>query len=848
MDSDTARDPLSQRILDLTLEMIFLLTGEGHMVVKIHEMVSDSSRHQISEGHGRSQSFNAKPPPHSGIHEQNHEKILELSNQIIRLLTGEVPIRCEDVTVYLSMEEWEYVERHKELYEDVMMEDHQPVITRDKSVWGEFHAAVSLWDIGCENGSEILSNNVEKDLNKRRKGPAESATYTERESLASEERHVPEKEIYPVTEDTPDNIDSELVIIERNYEDPFSSPASGENFTTESALEQQNVHTEEEPFSSSERGNHFTGSNAVRKCQKILTGENPFNCLECGKCFTDASSFLKHKRNHRGEQHSSEERHVPEKDVHPITEQKDCSLPDIKEEPASLDEGNPDLYPHPDHIKNEFPSADTAESPAWEEGNLTDSDVYEPPEHTHTQYTSDIKEETPTHGGNLTDSDMYEPPEHTQTEYPSTDIKEESPTYGEGNLTDSDMYEPPEHTQTECSADNNGEYVKSNPNPVGINHSESLIESRKPDHSIYYTDPLTQNSVYKGHSASSSEMGKISYNESDLVIHETHCKEEEPLSTIFCEENLARESSLKREHVHNEEQTLSCPECGKYYTNHTALKKHRMNHTRKKRFKCLECGKCFAHASNLSTHKRFHTGERPFKCPECGKGFTQASELAKHRRFHSAEKPFKCSECGKGFTQASDLRTHKMIHTGIKAFKCAECGKCFIHASDLTRHNKIHTGERPFKCSECGKCFSEAANLAAHKRTHTGEKPFNCPECDKCFTYASSLLRHKRVHTGVKPFSCAECGKCFTCASSLARHKLIHTGEKPFKCEDCGKCFTQASNLVTHKKIHKGEKAFNCAECGKCFTQASHLAAHKTIHTGENPFNCPDCGKCFSQT
>uniref|UniRef100_A0A8C5Q0C5 Nuclear apoptosis-inducing factor 1 n=1 Tax=Leptobrachium leishanense TaxID=445787 RepID=A0A8C5Q0C5_9ANUR len=133
MNPDTAKDPLSQRILDLTLEMIYLLTGDGPMVVKIHEMVSDSSRHQVSEGHCKSQSFKTEPPPHSGIHEQNHEKILELSNQIIHLLTGEVPIRCEDVAVYLSMEEWEYVERHKELYEDAMMEDHQPVTTSGKS-------------------------------------------------------------------------------------------------------------------------------------------------------------------------------------------------------------------------------------------------------------------------------------------------------------------------------------------------------------------------------------------------------------------------------------------------------------------------------------------------------------------------------------------------------------------------------------------------------------------------------------------------------------------------------------------------------------------------------------------
>ncbi|XP_077322388.1 uncharacterized protein LOC143956158 isoform X2 [Lithobates pipiens] len=117
-------------ILKLTVEFICQLTGEDCIIVR--KTSGTNGRPNLSQRPSESPTMECPPP--SLTPEQHHDwKLLQLINKIIELLTGEVPIRCQDVTVYFSMEEWEYLEGHRDLYKDILMDNWPPLTSPDGS-------------------------------------------------------------------------------------------------------------------------------------------------------------------------------------------------------------------------------------------------------------------------------------------------------------------------------------------------------------------------------------------------------------------------------------------------------------------------------------------------------------------------------------------------------------------------------------------------------------------------------------------------------------------------------------------------------------------------------------------
>ncbi|XP_073398118.1 uncharacterized protein [Dendrobates tinctorius] len=324
------RDKMAERILHLTLEILFRLTGEDYTVVK--KTSSERCQDPVSEGWGRPLSPITGPPPHPLIHEDiNDQKILELTYKMIELLTGEVPIRCQDVAVYFSMEEWEYLEGHKDLYKDVMMEVPQPLTSPDLSSKRttpercphpllpqdckqedpnvpQDHQGEDLTHLNTTETyvrgdewckEEIPTYDYPDECTRRREGQLTSSIFK------SDDLEIPQDtiEMNAITPDIPSSLHSEDLSSDplKQVLSTDSLPTTKENQSHKINLKKQIAPKARKSFSYSEYGNSFPLENCLLKHQKNHTAQNRFSCSKCGKCFNHKSDFVKHQRTHTGE-------------------------------------------------------------------------------------------------------------------------------------------------------------------------------------------------------------------------------------------------------------------------------------------------------------------------------------------------------------------------------------------------------------------------------------------------------------------------------------------------------------------------------------------------------------------
>ncbi|XP_069610895.1 oocyte zinc finger protein XlCOF8.4-like [Ranitomeya imitator] len=356
MDRD--RDKMSERILHFTLEILFRLTGEDYTVVKKTSM--ERCQAPVSEGWRKPLSPITGPPPHTLIHEDiNDQKILELTYKMIELLTGQVPLRCQDVTIFFTLEEWEYLEGHKDQYKDVLMEIPHPLtlkVVSSKRTTPERCPRPLLPENFKQENSNVPEDHQDEDLthinttemyvrgDKRCKEEIPTNDHTGDYTRNSEghqifsdikaddhaitpvsyEGHAFISDMLPTFNSKPPSSNLFQQVLPPNFSHTimqkknnrrsvehlkahtvkkrYSCSECGKCFTRKYYLNvHQRMHSKKNLFYCSECGKCFSCKSGLLRHHKIHTGEKPFLCSDCGKCFTQKSHLVKHEKTHTEE-------------------------------------------------------------------------------------------------------------------------------------------------------------------------------------------------------------------------------------------------------------------------------------------------------------------------------------------------------------------------------------------------------------------------------------------------------------------------------------------------------------------------------------------------------------------
>ncbi|XP_069608872.1 oocyte zinc finger protein XlCOF29-like [Ranitomeya imitator] len=631
------KNHISEKILKLTLEIIYLLTGEDYSVVnKAGKHVSTIRGNPCQpEGLCKMVRPDMDSPPE--VYEKNNEqKILDLTNKIIALLTGEVPMRCEDIIVCFSMEEWEYIEGHKDLYKDVIMENHPFLGSSDfpssDNLSMKLNLHVQSPDVACEDHSLTLC-----------KPKAKIGVFEDKQKVTLQSDH-----------------------------DKFTSLSTCTKYTqTEAADSEEGVLSEDTEVDVIYVPPQNTQLGSSSDAYTAYKGGNPKDSDIC----LLSEQIQNTPDGNRSVVEPCEDGILAVDNIYTPACVKSMDLTDQSTQWGNdVNLGHSTMSPH--HTNPQYMSGCIIEVHSdCEEGIVTGTDVYTPTVHKSALYTSDKVKEIPiSWGKDVIYTNVYTPVELTQADLSS--IKKELVSWKDGSLELQNIYIPSKPMGEKAESTSyrvdtlqwNGSHANPHSSPSLHKVSPHIkTEEHFPDY--YETAGQTQ--------PSHTPVNPEDYNDDAI-------KKEMLNMSIDYESDHGRPE-------YTTSQMYSCSDCKKCFSSDTNLVKHRLMCRGRKPHVCSECGKCFASASYLVIHERIHTGEKPYSCSHCGKSFSRKPDLIRHERIHTGEKPFACPECGKCFTSVSNIFMHRRIHTGEKPFPCGECGKRFIKKSDLVRHQKIHS-------------------------------------------------------------------------------------------------------------------------------------------------------------